>query len=74
MQNNPTRSGLSRWLLSAGKISARFRNCNIALFSLAFLMMVVTISAAFYAIIRQVSAEYAGTYAVSSANALSAFC
>ena len=73
LSNNPTaKKLLHRILLGDGRISIRFRNINIAIFALAFILMVIAMLWAFGSIVRQISADYAGRYAVSSANALSA--
>ena len=63
---------LRRIFWREGSISARFRNCNIAILALSFLLMVMVMLGAFYNVIKQVSADYAGRYASSSAEALSA--
>jgi len=63
--------GLRRVFFAEGKISVRFRNANIALFTVAFLFMTVAMYAAFSGIVRQVSTDHAMHYAASSANTLS---
>jgi len=63
---------LYRSLLGKGSIFIRFRNINIALFSAVFFVMVIVMAAADNRIIRRISTDYAGHYAVSSADALSA--
>ena len=55
-----------------GRISIRFRNYNIALLALAIFLMFIAMFTAFYNIIWRVSVEYSGSYATSSAYALSA--
>ena len=59
-------------LMSEGKIARRFRNANIILFALAFMILLVAMFAVFNGIIRDVAFDFAGRYASSAANALSA--
>ena len=54
-----------------GRISARFRNCNIALFAVIVFIMLMAMSAAFYNIIWRVSSDYSRNYAASSEGILS---
>ncbi|MCL1804635.1 MAG: diguanylate cyclase [Clostridiales bacterium] len=54
-----------------GKIAGRFRRANIAIFSLAVLIMLASMLFVFSGIIREVSSDYTERYATSSANALS---
>ena len=62
-----------RGLLSGkGRIAARFRSVTIALFLVAFVVIAVVMALAFNNVIIKLSSEYAGRYAVSSAEALSA--
>lgn len=71
MDNHASRHTHHRLLTGEGKIAGKFRNANIALFTLAVLIMLASMLAAFSGIIREVSSDYAERYAVSSANALS---
>ena len=59
-------------LLFEGSISARFRNFNTALFTLAFIFMIISMLAAFNNLLHQYSADFVRRYAVSSAGAFSA--
>ncbi|MCL2683923.1 MAG: GGDEF domain-containing protein [Synergistaceae bacterium] len=72
MKNNTAKKGLRSFLLGDGRISVRFRNYNIAFFALAVFFMFISMSMAINNIIWQVSTKYAGSYATSSADALSA--
>lgn len=56
----------------AGRLSARFRNINIVLFGMAFCVMVAVMASAFNKVIKKVSSDYAASYALGAANALSA--
>ena len=56
----------------AGRLSARFRNTNIILFGLAFGVMAAVMASAFNKVIKKVSSDYADSYALGAANALSA--
>ncbi|MCL1848634.1 MAG: diguanylate cyclase [Clostridiales bacterium] len=69
-EKNPR--NLRKVLFGEGKISRRFRNVFIALFALAFICMLGTMFAMYNRIITQVSFDYAGRYAASSATAFSA--
>jgi len=55
-----------------GLLSARFRNINIILFGLAFCVMAAVMASAFNKVIKKVSSDYAASYALGAANALSA--
>ena len=66
------KSVLRRLLLGEGRLSQRFRNINILLFLLAFCIMAAVMVTAFNVIVSGISSEYAGSYATSSADALSA--
>lgn len=57
--------------MGEGKISRRFRNIISALFILSFIFMLVTMLFIYNRIITQVSFDYAGRFAISSAKALS---
>jgi diguanylate cyclase (GGDEF)-like protein len=57
---------------ASGRLSLRFRNINIVLFGLAFCVMTLVMAAAFNRVIKKISSGYAGSYALSTANALSA--
>ena len=59
-------------LYSKGKISVRFRKISISLFTVAFIIMATVMFFAFDSVTKHISAEYAGRYATSSAEALSA--
>ena len=59
-------------LLGEGRLSARFRNISIFLFLLAFFIMAWVTVATVNRIISKISSDYAGRYAISSADALSA--
>ena len=72
MDKDTSKKGLRRLLFNKGRISSLFRNWNIALFTLAFFLMVIMMLAAFYSVIKQISTEYAGSYAASLSEALSA--
>ena len=62
-----------RGLLSGrGRIAVRFRSVTIALFLVAFVVIAVVMVLAFNSVIGTLSSEYAGRYALSSAEALSA--
>jgi len=58
-------------LFSRGKISVRFRRISISLFTAAFIITAAVMFFAFEAVTTQISAEYAGRYAGSSAEAMS---
>jgi len=58
-------------LFTKGKIFMRFRRINIALFSAAFIIMAVVMFFAYVGVTNQISVQYAQSYAVSSADALS---
>jgi len=62
---------LRRYFLGGGKVLARFRNYNIALFALAFSSMALALALVFFNIVEQVSADFVRRHAVSSANAFS---
>ena len=70
--NNSDKKGLNKALLGEGRVSVRFRNINIALFALTFILMIIAMLFAFNKIIMQVSSDYAGRYAASSAEVFSA--
>jgi hypothetical protein len=57
--------------LGRGKVLTRFRNYNIALFALAFFLMLAALVLVFLNIIGQVSANFVTRHAVSSANTFS---
>ncbi|MDR0468981.1 MAG: diguanylate cyclase [Peptococcaceae bacterium] len=61
-----------RMLLSEGKTAKRFRNANIVSFFLALIIMSLSMILVYNGVIRDVSFDFAGRYAVSSAAALSA--
>ena len=63
---------LHRSLLGKGSIFIRFRNINIVLFAAAFSIMLIVMAAAANSIVGRISTDYAGQFAVSSADALSA--
>jgi len=54
-----------------GKIFVRFRNINIILFTAAFIVTAAVMYFAFDRVTNQISAQYAGRYAVSTALSLS---
>jgi len=54
-----------------GRISSRFRNINIMLFTLAFCIIAGVMSTAFNSVIKKLSSQHAGRYAVSSAEEIS---
>lgn len=58
--------------LAEGKTAKRFRRANIAIFILALILMLSAMLVVFNGIVRDVSFDFAGHYAVSSANAFSA--
>jgi len=70
--NSTAKNALRGQLTGKGRISARFRNMNIILFALAFCILALVLTVAFNNIIQKISADYAGRYAASSANTLSA--
>ena len=59
-------------LSGRGKLSVRFRNMNILLFLISFSITSLIMSIAFVSVISKLSTDYAGRYAVSAAEALSA--
>ena len=59
-------------LSGRGRIAARFRSVTVALFLVAFVIIAAVMALAFSSVIGKLSVEYAGRYAVSSAEALSA--
>ena len=66
---------IRRWLsvrFYSGRISQRFRNINVLLFAAAFCIMAAVMFFAFNNVTNRISADYAGRYAASSAEALSA--
>ena len=63
MANNPA--------IKKKKISTRFRNINILLFSLSIFIMVIVVVVLFAGIIDKISMEYAGQYGTSAAESLS---
>ena len=65
------KKNLHRSLLGKGRIAIRFRNLNVALFALAFFSMIMVMLVTFGGVIKQVSADYTGHYAASSAYILS---
>ena len=72
MKKRTAQNRLRGLLLGEESISIRFRNYNIALLSLAAILMFIAMLTAFYNIIWRVSIDYSGSYATSSAYALSA--
>ena len=72
VSKNIIKKGLHGSLLGKGSVSVLFRNCSIALFVLALSLMLVAMITVFHYILRQVSIEYARTYAVRFADAISA--
>jgi len=54
------------------KLSVRFRNLNIFLFTTAFCLMAMVMLASFFMIVGEISSGYAKHYAASSADALNA--
>jgi len=63
---------LTEPLKSGGKLAARFRRVNTLLFAAASLIIMAVIAFLFNDVIVQTSSEYAGHYALSTAEALSA--
>ena len=61
-----------RALFTKGKIFARFRRISISLFLIAFVITAAVMFFAFENVTMQVSSDYAGRYAISTADALSA--
>ena len=59
-------------MFNKGKISVRFRRISILIFAVAFIIMATVMFFAFSRVTNQISADYAGRYAASSAEALSA--
>ena len=58
--------------INRGKISIRFRNMNILLFIAAFCIAAAVMTFAFNNVITTISSQYAGNYAASTSEALSA--
>ena len=65
------RNRVGALLLGGGRLAARFRRMNILIFTVAFCSMAVMMLSLFRGIIETITAEYAGQYAISSAEALS---
>ena len=69
---NMNKNDLRELSIRGGKISTRFRNINILLFTIAFCIMSAVMSFAFSDVIKKLSADYAWNYATSSAETLNA--
>ena len=59
-------------MFNKGKISTKFRRISIFVFAISFIIMAAVMFFAFNTVTDQISADYAGRYAASSAEALSA--
>ena len=72
MNNNDVGKSIRMLFTGAGKLSGRFRNFNIILFAVAFVVIMASMLLAFNNINRKISFDFARSYGVSTANALSA--